>query len=151
MTRPLLQGVPEGMDPDDAALLDRALALLEAAYVAGQHEVATAVRTADGGIEIGIHVDGTARRSGVCAEGVAIGNAVVTAAERGRRPEIVSVVSVLRRRAGTRHIIEPCGVCAELLTDYWPAARVWVTEGERAVAVPAASLIPFKRIRESPA
>jgi cytidine deaminase len=61
---------------------------------------------------------------------------------------VVSSVSVLRRLGGTRHVIEPCGVCAALLSDYWPEARVWVTRGDDTMAVTAAELLPAKRRRE---
>ncbi len=141
MSRPPLAR-PAEMGDADAALMDAAAALLRERYVAGRHEVATAFRDAAGGMHLGIHVDGSARRSTVCAEGVAAGNAVIAGAE------IVAIVSVLRRAEGTWHIIEPCGVCAELLTDYWPAARVWVTRGDDIVAVEAAELLPAKRLRQ---
>jgi cytidine deaminase len=127
VSRPVLDGPPAGMGQDDAELVGRARELLDAAYIVGRHEVATALRLADGSVELGIHVDGTARRSGVCAEGVAVGNAIARAARAGVTADVRAVVSVLRRPSGTEHLIEPCGVCAELLSDYWPDARVWVT------------------------
>lgn len=136
------------MGDDDAALLEAAAALLDRVYVAGRHEVVAAMRLAGGSVQLGVHVDGSARRSAVCAEGVAAGNVVAHAAATGAAPSVVSCVSVLRRPGGTRHVIEPCGVCAELLSDYWPRARVWVTRGARTIAVTAAELLPAKRLRE---
>jgi cytidine deaminase len=59
----------------------------------------------------------------------------------------VAGVSVLRRPGGSEHVIEPCGVCAELLTDYWPGARVWITRGDDTVAVAMRDLLPAKRSR----
>ena len=147
MSRPELSGPPAGMGESDAELLSAALDLLRSVYRAGRHEVATAFRMSDGAILTGVHVDGTARRSTVCAEGVASGAAIAHAA--GRDVGVVALVSVLRRPAGTEHLIDPCGVCAELLTDYWPDARVWVTEGDDARAVPVRDLVPFKKVRES--
>lgn len=135
------------MGEGDAELLATALDLLGRVYRVGRHEVVTAFRMSDGAIVTGVHVDGTARRSAVCAEGAASGAAIAHAS--GRDIGVVSVVSVLRRSAGTEHLIEPCGVCAELLTDYWPDARVWVTTGESAHAVAAHDLLPFKKARES--
>lgn len=147
MSRPELSGPPEGMGEGDVELLSAALDLLGRVYRVGRHEVATALRMSDGSIVTGVHVDGTARRSTVCAEGVAIGNAV--AAGAGAPGGVLAVVSVLRRPGGTEHLIEPCGVCAELLTDYWPGARVWVTTGARAEAIAARDLLPHKKVRES--
>jgi cytidine deaminase len=147
MSRPELDGPPAGMGEGDAELLSTALALLGRVYRVGRHEVVAAFRMSDGAIVTGVHVDGTARRSSVCAEGAASGAAVAHAA--GGRVGVVSVVSVLRRPAGTEHLIEPCGVCAELLSDYWPDARVWVTEGDDARAVLVRDLLPHKKVRES--
>jgi cytidine deaminase len=44
-------------------------------------------------------------------------------------------------------VIEPCGVCAELLTDYWPDAAVWVTRGDEVVQLRVSELLPAKRLR----
>lgn len=147
MSRPVLDGPPAGMGEGDAELLASALGLLGRVYRVGLHEVATAFRMSDGAIVTGVHVDGTARRSSVCAEGAASGAAVAHAS--GEDVGVVSVVSVLRRPAGTEHLIEPCGVCAELLSDYWPDARVWVTEGDASRAVLVRDLLPHKKVRES--
>lgn len=144
MTRPPAYR-PDHMDAGDAALMDAATALLDEVYEPGRHEVVAAMRTADGAVHLGVHVDGSARRSSVCAEGVAAGTVIAHGVSGSS--EVVSVLSVLRRAEGTTHVIEPCGVCAELLTDYWPAARVWVTRGDEVVEVRAADLLPAKRLR----
>lgn len=134
---------PHGMSEDDAELLERARDLLRDRYLEGRHEVAAAFRLADGRVVTGIHVDGSARRSAVCAEGVAAGNAIAAAVGA----QVVAAVSVLRRSTGEEHLIEPCGVCAEMLSDYWPDARVWVTVGDDSVASTFAGLLPAKRRR----
>ncbi|MDQ1129290.1 hypothetical protein [Microbacterium sp. SORGH_AS_0888] len=134
---------PAEMDDADAELLGVARELLGAVYREGRHEVTAAFRLADGAIVTGVHVDGSARRSAVCAEGVAAGNA---AAHLPAAP-VVSAVSVLRHPGGTWHVIEPCGVCAEMLSDHWPDARVWITRGDRIVATTMAELLPAKRRR----
>ncbi|WP_159499717.1 cytidine deaminase [Microbacterium sp. 18062] len=134
---------PAGMDDADAELLTRARDLLDAVYREGRHEVVAAFRLSDGAIVTGVHVDGSARRSAVCAEGVAAGNAIA----QGASAPVVAAVSVLRRPGGTWHLIEPCGVCAEMLSDYWPDARVWVTAGSEGVPTTFAGLLPAKRRR----
>jgi cytidine deaminase len=134
------------MGEGDAELLAAARELLARAYREGRHEVATAFRMSDGAVVTGVHVDGTARRSTVCAEGVASGAAIAHAA--GTDVGVVAIVSVLRRPAGTWHVIEPCGVCAELLSDYWPDARVWITDGDASRAVAVRDLLPHKKVRE---
>ncbi|SDZ42211.1 cytidine/deoxycytidylate deaminase family protein [Herbiconiux ginsengi] len=142
--RPLLAR-PDAMPDADAELLDTARDLLSAVYREGRHEVAAAFRMSDGAIVTGVHVDGSARRSAVCAEGVAAGAAIAHGA--GGRARVEAIVSVLRRPAGTLHLIEPCGVCAELLSDYWPDARVWVTRGAEVFSTDVAALLPSKRAR----
>lgn len=142
--RPLARR-PHDMADEDAELLAAAMSLLEDVYVHGRHEVVTAMRTTDGAIHLGVHVDGSARRSSVCAEGVAAG--MVVAHGVTGSPKVAAMVSVLRRVEGTMHVIEPCGVCAELLTDYWPEAAVWVTRGDDIVRVRASDLLPAKRLR----
>jgi cytidine deaminase len=133
------------MSDADAELLDAARELLGTVYREGWHEVAAAFRMSDGAIVTGVHVDGSARRSAVCAEGVAAGAAI--AHRGGGQARVVAIVSVLRRPGGTVHVIEPCGVCAELLSDYWPRARVWVTERDAIVSTDVAALLPSKRSR----
>jgi cytidine deaminase len=135
------------MDDADADLLAAARELLESGYRAGRHEVATAWRLSDGTVVTGIHVDGSARRSAVCAEGVAAGNAIAYAAGNGTSAEVMAIVSVLRRPSGSWHVIEPCGVCAELITDYWPRARVWVGRDGAIVPIEARDLLPTKHDR----
>lgn len=143
-TRPELNGAVEGMNPDDAELLASAMGVLRRSYRAGRHEVAAAFRLANGGIVTGLHLEASAGRSSVCAEGVALGNAVMA---ESAEPAIVAGVSVLRRPSGSLHLIEPCGVCAELLSDYAPDARIWVAVGEGFGPVSAAELLPAKRLR----
>lgn len=145
MSRPELHR-PAGMSDGDAELLSSARSALEAVYREGRHEVASAFRLGDGRIVTGVHVDGSARRSAVCAEGVAAGNAVAALAG-STAAGVVAVVSVLRRPVDTWHVIEPCGVCAELLTDYWPEARVWIGRGDAVVVTRAADLLPAKLSR----
>ncbi|MFT4307630.1 MAG: hypothetical protein QM604_12150 [Microbacterium sp.] len=134
---------PAEMGDGDAELLEAARRLLADAYEPDRHEVASAFRLGDGELVTGLHVDGSARRSAVCAEGVAAGNAFAHAA--GKPFEVVSIVSVLRRADGAEHVIEPCGVCAEMLGDYWPDAVVWVTSGDRIQPTTVAALLPARR------
>lgn len=139
--RPVLEGPPAGMDEGDRELLTTATAVLDSRYRQGVHEVAAALRLADGTVVTGIHVEATAGRASVCAESAALSAAIVTGSP------VVAVVGVLRRPGGTRHLIEPCGVCAELLADHAPGARVWVAVGDGFAAVGVSQLLPFRRRR----
>lgn len=129
------------MDEGDRALLAVATGILDARYRAGVHEVAAALRLADGSVVTGLHVESTAGRASVCAESAALSAAVVAGSP------VVAVVGVLRRPSGTLHLIEPCGVCAELLADHAPSASVWVAVDDGFGVVRVADLLPFRRRR----
>lgn len=139
--RPVLDGPPAGMDAGDRELLETATAVLAARYRAGVHEVAAALRLADGAVVTGLHVEASAGRASVCAESAALSAAVVVG------QPVVSVLGVLRRPGGSLHLIEPCGVCAELLADHAPDARAWVAVGDGFGPVAVADLLPFRRRR----
>lgn len=137
---------PPSMPEDDVALLRRAEELLGEVWTAGRHEVATALRTTGGTVHTGVHVEGSCRRSSICAEGVTLGTARAAGVPLG---EVASVVSVQIKPAGRFRVIAPCGVCRELISDYSPAATVWLTEPDtdEVIAVPALGLLPSKSRR----
>lgn len=141
----LLVRPPAAMTAADAGLLVRAQELLGRVWTPGRHEVATALRTADGGVHLGVHVEGSCRRSSICAEGVALGAAIAA----GAALKVEAVVSVQIKPADTYRIIAPCGVCRELISDYSPDATVWLTApatGE-VIAARALDLLPEKTRR----
>jgi cytidine deaminase len=133
------------MPAPDVELLRTAEALLERVYVFNRHEVATALRTPDGSVFTGVHLEGSCRRSSICAEGIALG------AARGALPTgpltVETIVSVQIKPAGTFRIIAPCGVCRELISDYSPDTTVWLTGADGPLAMPALDLLPEKTRR----
>ncbi|HMA00175.1 MAG TPA: hypothetical protein VKP66_19705 [Steroidobacteraceae bacterium] len=137
---------PSGMPPEDIELLTIAQTLLGRIWVHGRHEVATALRTADGAVYTGVHMEGSCRRSSICAEGVALGSARAGIAP-GAPLEIAAVVSVQIKPAGQYRIIAPCGVCRELISDYSPDARIWITGDSGIQSVAALDLLPHKTRR----
>jgi cytidine deaminase len=137
---------PLGMPPEDIRLLEIAQALLARVWVQGRHEVATGLRTADGSVYTGVHVEGSCRRSSICAEGVALGNARA-GLEPGSPLRIDAVVSVQIKPAGQFRIIAPCGVCRELISDYSPDTRIWITSDAGIHVAAALDLLPYKTRR----
>lgn len=137
---------PPEMSAADAHLLHLAQELLARVWVHGRHEVATALRTTDGSIYTGVHLEGSCRRSSICAEGVAMGTA-----RAGLAPDaplkIEAVVSVQIKPAGQFRIIAPCGVCRELISDYSPDTKVWITGDNGVQAIAALDLLPSKTRR----
>jgi cytidine deaminase len=137
---------PVDMPAEDVELLDMAQALLGRVWVHGRHEVATALRTADGAVYTGVHLEGSCRRSSICAEGVALGTARAGITP-GAPLEIAAVVSVQIKPLGQYRIIAPCGVCRELISDYSPDARIWITAEDGILAIAALALLPHKTRR----
>jgi cytidine deaminase len=137
---------PPCMPREDADLLTIAQTLLARVWVHGRHEVASALRTADGAVYTGVHMEGSCRRSSICAEGVALGTARAGIAP-GAPLEIATVVSVQIKPAGHYRVIAPCGVCRELIADYSPEARIWITGDSGIQAVAALDLLPHKSRR----
>jgi cytidine deaminase len=137
---------PPEMSPADIELLKVAQELLGRVWVDGRHQVATALRTADGKIYTGVHLEGSCRRSSICAEGVAMG-AARAGLDPGAALIIEAVVSVQIKPADQFRIIAPCGVCRELISDYSPDTRVWLTSEAGIHAMAALDLLPCKTRR----
>jgi cytidine deaminase len=137
---------PPEMSAADIRLLEIAQQLLARVWMHGRHEVATALRTFDGGIYTGVHVEGSCRRSSICAEGVALGTARAGLAP-GSALRIDAIVSVQIKPAGQFRIIAPCGVCRELISDYSPDAMVWISTDAGICGIAALELLPSKTRR----
>jgi cytidine deaminase len=60
---------------------------------------------------------------------------------------IEAVVSVQIKPADQFRIIAPCGVCRELISDYSPDTRVWLTSEAGIRAMAALDLLPCKTRR----
>ncbi|MDP9792211.1 cytidine deaminase [Catenuloplanes nepalensis] len=138
---------PPAMSAPDAALLTTAQELLGRVWVDGRHEVATALRTASGDVFTGVHLEGSCRRSSICAEGIALGAARTAGAAL---TDVEAVVSVQIKPADRFRIIAPCGVCRELISDYAPDAIVWLTSpsSDEIVSFRAQDLLPEKSRRK---
>src|SRR5688500_18108438 len=107
----------------DRALIDAATDLIKARYLENRHHIAAAVRGKSGTIYTGLHLDTYVGRASVCAEAVALGQAM-SAGEK----EIDSIVSVRHPRPREQHrepqLVSPCGICREMLNDFAPGAAV---------------------------
>ena len=129
---------PKGVEASDAELWDAAVDLLARTYRTGRHEVAAAIRLRDGRVVTGVHVQGFAGRSSVCAEGMALGASLVASASGTLEGEVETVLAVLYRPTadgGVARVIAPCGVCRELLHDHCADAAIYVHVPDESVAV----------------
>ncbi|MFF2050539.1 hypothetical protein ACFVU2_02965 [Leifsonia sp. NPDC058194] len=79
----------------------------------------------------------------VCAESTAVANAKL-AGEEG----IVTIVAVGLGEDGVPRVINPCGVCRELVPSIAPEVRVLVDGGDgTVVAVASPELLPMPWVR----
>ena len=132
----------EHLLPEDRALVHAARDLVTERYVEGRHEVGAAVRMCSGAVHLGLHVESSIGRASICAEGIAIGVALM-AGER----EIDTIAAVLRKPDGTWRVVSPCGLCRELIGDYGPQAHVIDYDAGDVRRVTIASLLPSKTTR----
>ncbi len=134
-----------GSDPENDAgriLFDRARALITKHYAPNRHQIATAVANDQGEIFLGLHVETIVGRASVCAESVAIGNALMAA-----RGQITMIVTVRHPRPDEENrvrVVPPCGVCRELIADWAPQAAVAIEGSEQFRFERAALLLPNK-------
>ncbi len=82
-------------------------------------------------------------RIALCAEAVAIGE--MGSRSRDMVDTIVAVISPGEDGAPQDvHVVSPCGMCRELLSDYGPGASVIIERDGRPVRVKVESLLPDK-------
>jgi cytidine deaminase len=131
----------------DAALIRAAVDLINARYVENRHHIAAAVRGKSGRIYTGLHLDTYVGRASVCAEAVAVGQAMA-AGETG----IDAIVSVRHPRPREQHreaqLVSPCGICREMLNDFAPGAVVLLAGPQGTESRPVESLLPDKYRRK---
>ena len=128
---------------DDQALIDAAKTLIEQRYRENRHHIASAARGASGRIYTGLHLDTYVGRASVCAEAVALGQAMA-----GGETGIQAIVSIRHPRPREQHqdckVVSPCGICREMLTDFAAGGAVILARDGGHVRVPVEDLLPAK-------
>jgi cytidine deaminase len=131
----------------DRELIAIATDLIKSRYAENRHHIAAAVRGKSGKVYTGIHLDTYVGRASVCAEAVALGQAM-SAGET----EIDSIVSVRHPRPREQHrdvqLVSPCGICREMLNDFAPGAAVILDGAEGIHRRPVEGLLPDKYRRK---
>src|SRR3954447_9119287 len=111
-------------------------------------EVGAALRTRDGRIYTGVNLDAYLGRMAVCAEAVALGQAVTEIGETG----IETIVAVRHPEPADKDqtivVVSPCGSCRELIWDYDRNARVIVPGANGPAIAAIGELLPNKYSRE---
>ena len=88
-----------------------------------------------------VNLDATVGRAAICAEAVALGEAVMA----GDTVDLVVAVRQPRPdEAGGPQVVSPCGLCRELLLDYAPEAEV-IVPGQGRVALRSLLPSPYRR------
>lgn len=133
----------DAIKADDQVLIDAAKSLIERRYIENRHHIASAVRGASGRVYTGLHLDTYVGRASVCAEAVALGQAMA-----GGETGVEAIVSVRHPRPREQHqdckVVSPCGICREMLTDFAQGAVVILLRDGVHVRVPVEDLLPAK-------
>jgi cytidine deaminase len=123
----------------DLELIAAAQAVMQQHHRPFWHTVAAALRGADGRIWTGLHLGTTVGRLSICAEPVALGQAILAGGG-----EIVTAVAVRHHKPDEDDqsiaVVTPCGACRELLVDYAPDCMV-IVPGD--MKLPASALLPL--------
>jgi cytidine deaminase len=132
----------------DRELIETASAAIRRRYRDDWQEVGAALRLRSGKIFTGVNLDAYLGRMAVCAEAVALGQAITDAGEIG----IDTIVAVRHpsptEKNQTIAVVSPCGACRELIWDYDHNARV-IVPGENGPTVALiGDLLPNKYNRD---
>lgn len=125
----------ENTDEHDSLLIDAAAAAVRTCGDGVLHTVGAAVLADDGSIFTAVNV--FAQGGGACAELAVIAKAISEGRSVFRR-----IVAVGDRDRG---VVDPCGVCCQLLLDYSPAIEVIVLDGDRTRRVSMTDLMPLSK------
>ena len=142
------RGRTSALNKQDWALIEAAGAAITARYRNDWQEVGAAMRTRDGRIVTGVNLDAYLGRMAVCAEAVALGQAVTEVGETG----IETIVAVRHPEPADKDqtivVVSPCGSCRELIWDYDRNARVIVPVANGPAIAAIGELLPNKYSRE---
>jgi cytidine deaminase len=132
----------------DRALVEAASDAIRRRYRYDWQEVGAALRTRSGKIFAGVSLDAYLGRMAVCAEAVALGQAITVAGEFG----IDTIVAVRHPPPDESDrpiaVVSPCGACRELIWDYDRNASVIVPGPNGPESVGIGKLLPNKYSRE---
>lgn len=134
-------------DVRDRHLIEAARSVLARRYKPRWHSVGAALRGTSGRIYTSVNMNARyVGRVDVCAEAIAVGMAIA-AGEKG----LDTIVAVQRGTRGSRsprgHIVPPCGICREMLSDYGPGMTV-LLPGPKGTVVrrPVEDLLPDRYV-----
>jgi cytidine deaminase len=142
-----MSGKPGTLSEADRKLIEAASEAIRKRYRYDWQEVGAALRMRSGKIFTGVSLDAYLGRMAVCAEAVALGQAV-TEGETG-----IDTIVAVRHPAPDENgreiaVVSLCGACRELISDYDRDARAIVPGPNGPQSVKIAELLPNKYSRE---
>lgn len=124
----------------DEELCRLASDLLSRTHDGAKHRVAVAARGESGRTYLGLSLRSS--RVSICAEPAALANAAIA-----EENNVDSIVAVGMGPDDAPQVINPCGVCRELVPNYGEHIRVIVNDRGRVHSVSAADLLPIPWVR----
>ncbi len=139
---------PPKLSKADRDLIEAACDAIRKRYRYDWQEVGAAIRLRSGKVFTGVSLDAYLGRMAICAEAVALGQAITVAGDSG----IESIVAVRHPPPEDEDlpivVVSPCGACRELIWDYARDARVIVPGAGGPESVSIRELLPNKYSRE---
>jgi cytidine deaminase len=133
---------------NDFKLIDEAKSKITSLYEDDRHHVGAALKTKSGNIVSAVHIEANVGRVTVCAEAIAIGNAI----SNGER-YFDTIVAVRHPYSDEENrelrVVSPCGMCRELISDYSPDCFIVLDIDGELQKTTIGELIPLKYSRES--
>lgn len=123
----------------DIELLEKAVSTSDQLYVEGKHEVAAAVRTSEGLVFSGIHIETQVDWADICGEVAAI-CCMISSGYR----DIETIVAVWRSPKNEHFLLSPCGRCREIIFEMNREAWVIVGTIEKPYKVRISKLLPLR-------
>ena len=127
----------------DRELIRTAEEAIRKGYKENWHSIGASLRTRDGNVISSIHFDATVGRISICAEPIAMANAIMAGHEKLDTIVAVKHPNVKRGRPDFE-VVSPCGMCREMITDYDPETKVIIKTSEGLKKVYMKDLLPYK-------
>lgn len=131
---------------DGYGLIHEATEIIKKHYRKHWHSVGCALLTSDGSIYTSFNIDATVGRIAVCAEPIAIAQALKDG--KNRFDTIVAVRHPDPEKGHDKYeVIPPCGMCREISTDYDMDIGVLIETDGKTLKMKMRDLLPYKYTR----
>jgi len=129
----------------DKKLIQSAIDTCERLYKKDRHEVAAALRCKNGKVYTAIHIEAIySGYADVCGE-----VAVICVAVADDQSEFDTIVAVAKNESGNYKILEPCGRCRDVISDFGRDINVIIGDINNPQKVKVEDLIPHKPFRSA--